>query len=631
MEIQKLEGLFRRTKSGSGYVTVYNGKTEENIPVAVSYNTDIYDGDLVSVSVSEFEEREYAQRERTANIKGKVKSMSSGKRSGMGKILKVISRAHTTVTGEYHVVEKKAYLMPDSYIPFRIPIKNCKDGLKCQSGDKIEAEISKYKAVSAMRAIPTKNFGKADTYAANYKAALSGTRHFARFTQTAEKQASGIKPVEAKNYVSKRVDLRSKTVFTFTDSVFGSSGCGFSVSKEDGGWKLGVHIADVAEYLESGTELDREAALRGRQILGSRDGSPMLPKSFINSVCSFNEKREFLAISAFADFDDMGNVTNMEFCESVVAPALDASAADVDALIYGGDSSALIPLRRKYSAVGEQINLLYELAALLRANRIQDSGVDFDRCERVFGFDTEHRIKKMSLEYKSDSALMISEIFISIGKAAADKLFYSGVPCLYTGLAEKKYDTVTGAPEDRFFLEEEEYYKEGYTRKEANVSRGTFYEKRCFGDITLECEAPSISSTPLPHYIYGADKYIEFFFPSEKYSDLTNLRAIKAYLNDQPFDVRKSALGAENEEKAGIIELNLLKTMTISYLAENHAKDFDGTVIRAQKEGLRVLLDCGAVGFIPSGETETSYIPGDRVKAKLIEADYVTGRVILTF
>ncbi|MDD4124608.1 MAG: RNB domain-containing ribonuclease, partial [Eubacteriales bacterium] len=555
MDIQKTEGVFRRTKSGHGYVTIQRGDEEENIPVAVSYNSDVYDGDTVIVSVSD------AQPVRRED--------DDLNRVKMGKILKVMERAQKTVTGEYRVSEKKPYLIPDSYIPFRIPIKQDKEAIKCRDGDKIQAEINKYKAVSAMRAIPKKNFGRADTYGANFKAAVSDTCLFTGFSQQAEKQALSIKPVEAKNFVSRRTDLRSKTIFTFTDSVFESSGCGFSVSREERGWKIGVHIADVAEYLVQGTELDAEAASRGRQILGSRDGSAMLPKSFINSVCSFNEKREFLAVSVFVDYDDMGNVTDTEFCESVIAPVLDASAADVDALISGGDSSSLIPLRRKYSAVGEQINQMYDLAALLRSKRIRNGGVDFDGCERVFGFDAEHKIRTMALKYKSDSTLMVNEIFISLGKAAAEALFYSGTSCIYTGIAEKKYDKVKGPPDDRFFMEENEYYEEGYTKKEAVVSRGTFFEKHCFETITCECETPRLALVPTPHYIYGADKYIEFFFPAEKYSDLTNLRAIKAFINEQPFDIRKAEEGTKNEEKAGLIRQSLIKIMTAGYLNDS--------------------------------------------------------------
>lgn len=613
MEIQKTEGVFYRTKSGDGYVAVKTEDGTENIPVAVSYNSDVYDGDTVSISVS------FSQGTRRFD-----------KTDKLGKIIKVVKRAKTTVIGECLLISNKLYLLPDGYIPFRIPIKHGKGILKCREGDKIEAEINKYKAVSAMRAIPVRILGKAGTYDANFKAAVSDTPHFSKFSANAERQSQGTKPVEAKNYVSKHTDLRSKPVFTFTDSVFESSGLGFSVSREEGGFKVGIHIADVAEYLPVDSDLDKEASLRGRSILNSRNGSAMLPKSFVNSVCSFNEKREFLAVSVFIEYDEMGNATDTEFCESVISPVLDASAADVDELISGGDSSALIPLRRKYSTAAEQIICMYELAALLRAKRIENGGVDFDLCERMFGFDSGHRIKTMSLKFKSDSALMVNEIFISAGRAVAEKLFYSGAGCVYAGSREMKYDYITGCPEDRFYLNETEYYKEGYTRKEAIVSRGTFFEKHCFETISVECDTPVLSFSPLFHYIYGVDKYTEFFFPAEKYSHLTNLRAIKAYINDKDFDVRKAAEGVSNEEKAGKALKALTRIMTIDFLKENSDKVFDATVIKASPDGVRVLLDCGVAGTVTLN-TESGFSAGDRVKVRLKEGDYVTGRAVFAF
>lgn len=613
MEIFKTEGVFRRTKSGHGYVETVRDGILENVPVAVSYNSDVYDGDTVLLSVSSSQP-----------------SKREDKRHNIGKIIKVINRGQTTVTGECSIFSNKLYLIPDSYIPFRIPVKQGKDILKCREGDKIEAEIGKYKAVSAMRAIPVKIFGKANTYDANFKAAISNTKHFSKFSQDAEKQAASTKPVEAKNFVSKRTDLRSKPIFTFTDSVFEGSGIGFSVSRDDGGWKVGIHVADVAEYLPADSELDREAAARGRLILGSRDGSAMLPKTFVNSVCSFNEKREFLSVTVFLDYDEMGNVTNTEFCESVISPILDASAADVDELISGGDSSALIPLRKKYSAAADQISLMYELAAVLRAKRIQRGGVDFDICEKVFGFDSSHKIKSMALKFKSDSALMVNEIFISAGQAVAEKLFYSGVGCVYEGVAEKKYDVFTGSPEDRFYLEENQYFDDSYTKKEAIVSRGTIFEKFCFEAISSQCDAPELSFAPVNHYIYAADKYAEFFFPAEKYSNLTNLRAIKAYINERNFDATKAEQGILNEEKAGYTAQTLQRIMTIGFLKENRDKLFDASVAKISADGVKILLDCGAIGVINPENVGSPLSPGDKLKVKLKEADYVTNKAVFT-
>ncbi|MFA7098984.1 MAG: RNB domain-containing ribonuclease [Eubacteriales bacterium] len=610
MDIQKKEGTFRRTKSGKAYVSITEKSGAENIPVMVTYADDVYDGDTVVV---------FSQ---TSSQKGEREDQKK-----LGKIQKVIKKATTSVTGEVFLAGKKAFLSPDSYIPFRIPIKAEKDSVKCHDGDKIQALLTKYKAVSAMRAVPVKNFGSAKSFEANFSAAIFGTRLFESFPPQAEKQALGTSPVEAKNFTSKRMDLRSKPIFTFTDSVFGGSGCGFSVDKTDGGYRLSVHVADVPEYLPAFSPLDAEAAKRGRQVLGHREGSPLFPPGFVNSVCSFGESREFLAVSTFIDYDEAGNAIHIDFAETVISPVLAAAAADVDALISGADSSALMPLRQKYSAIGEQIGILYELAGILRAKRIEKGGVDFEICERMYILSQTGTVRSSSLECKNDSSLMVSEILISVGKSAAEKLFYAGHPCVYASLAEKLYDDITGYPELMPLLKEEDLSLPGHTQKAMSVSRGTSFEKFYFEKVTLECDTPSLSVSPSPHYVFAAERHIEYFRPAQKYSNLINLRGIKAFVNDMPFDLSKFVPALSAEEKAGEVQAVLVKLYSLGCLASQIGFEHEG-VAAESSDGVKILLDCGVVCSL---DAHSNYIAGDleigsKIKVIVTEVDLSRGK-----
>lgn len=614
MEMIKYIGTFHYTKNGNAYVTVNNDGNEFNLAVIASYSEGIFEGDKVEVVTQDSARGCRVMQDKTIS---------------WGKITNVAERAYDYVIGEYNVTNRKEYVMPESYVPFRIQVKSPDDGVKCRKGDKVAAEINKYKAVSAIRVTPIVNFGAADTYGANYRALIYKTPYFQKFDQAAEKQAASSERINALNYINKRVDLRAASVFTIADSAFNCNGFGFSITKGDGEWRLGVHVIDAAEYIKPGTPIDQAAFERGRSVSGGINESPIMPRSFIDEYCTFGKSREQLAVSTFVTFDQDGNITDTEFCESVISPVLVATADDVDALVSGSDHSAVLSLRKRYMPIIEHIGNLFELAGVLRQKRLSNGGVDFDMCRRVFSADGE-KIRNIALSLDGDSSLMVAELLAACGTAAAEKMHFSGISCVYTGLSEKSYGFATGMPEDRFFLPEQDYRHPGYTKREAYAVRGTGFEKYCFADITEECMSPNLSFEPAPHYLYKSERYVEYFHPAEKYSDIINLRAIKAYLNDQVFDVNKHEKALRNEEKACELRRKLLKIMTISYLNNTKGRVLEGCAIKTAPDGMYVILDCGVWGLLnnlPEGNTVTI---GSRVRTVVENADYTTGKIILS-
>lgn len=608
MTSQKFIGTYRNVPNGYGYVTL-KGDVNENM-VVVSPFAGAFDGDTVEVSVSQSDL--------------KTKNGSSPRRC---RIMGVVERARSFIVGEYTVIDRKAYVIPDSYIPFRVQVKPVTNGIKCENGDKVAAVILKYKAISALRVEIVENFGRNDTFGANIKACLYGTSLLSPFGESVEKQISSFREPDISKMLAKRVDLRGKTVFTFADSIFGTSTFAFSLTDEDGIRSVGLHILDVDELVPRYSPLDNEAYDRGRTVRTEREGYPMFPRSFTTSYGSFIEKHASPAVSVFVSFDTDGNVMATEFCESVVDPVLMTSATDIDALFSGIDSSALLPLRQKYGSVFDLIASLYDLSGVLRRARLSKGGVDFDVTERTFGFDSDKRIRHLSLETKSDSFLMVHELLIAIGTAAAEKLHYNGVSCVFTSLSEEPYDIVTGVPSDKVLLPESDYMTPGYTKREASAVKGTGFEKYSYVGISDECSTPRLSFTPYSHFVYSSDIYIDFFHPADRYSSIVNLRAIKSYINDNALDIRQYAKSTDNEIVAGLAERRVKKLMSIGYLEENVGKTYNAVVIKHISGGFRVILDCGIMGFVPFLSVPPSL--GKTVRVTVSEADYSTGRIVL--
>ena len=611
--MQKYRGIFHFGKGGDDYVTVTESGTEYDLAVSPGGSVAAFEGDEVEI----FTQAEMKQ----------IFSPASGFKKKC-RLIGVTARARGEITGEYVISAKTAFLVPDDYIPYRVKIKESPTGIKCSHGDKVLASLNKFKSLSAMRATPLHDFGSASSYGANFRAAVYGSAHFSPFSAAAEKQASSARPHDALNYLNKRRDLRGKTVFTFSDTENCPNSYAFSVSRTDGEWELGLHVADVAEYLEPGSPLDSEAALRGKALFSDRGGSPLFPASFRNSVCGLGSERPVLAVSVLITLDPEGNVLNTDFCESVIDPVLTASACDVDALLSGADTSALMPLRRKYSAVFPSIELLYELAAVLRAARLNSGGVDIDLCDRAFVFDPEKRVTAMSLVPRSDSALMAAELLGAAGGAAAEKLYYAGAGCVYSSCSERRYNEAVGAPAERFLLESEDYFKPGYTAREAAAVRGTPAERYFAAGVSDEFSDAALSFEPKRHYLLNLPKYIRFFDPAERYSDIINLRALKAYIRETPFDVTRYEDAIRAEEAAYPLRRRLIGLFSASYAAQNRGKKLKGIVLRRTVGGMTLLLECGVTAFYASLSSDLPRV-GSTVKTEICDVDHRSGTFTL--
>ena len=556
--MHKYRGIFHSAVGGDGYVTVTKSGREYDIPVTPGAAV-AFEGDSVEI---------FTQGELSLIFApGSAYKLKC-------RITEVLERACDVVTGEYVVSEKVPFIVPDTYIPYRVRIKGDADSPKCSHGDKIKARILKYRSFSAIRANPIANFGRADTFRANFNAAVHGTGHYAPFSAAAEKQAGAARPCEALNYLNKRRDLRGKTVFTFSDTGAEQNSFAFSVSCSEGEWVLWLHVADVAECLEPGSPLDLEAARRGKALFPGRDGSPVLPAGFRRMVCDLGLERPLLAVSAFVTFDRDGNVLDTDLCESVIDPVLTASASDVSV-------------------------------------------------------DPEKQVTGVSLVPRSDSALMAAELLAAVGSACAEKMWYSGAGCVYSSLAERHYNIATGAPYDRYFLEPEKYFAPGYTALEAEKVRGKAAEHYLFARLTDESGDADLSFVPAPHYLIGSEKYMRFHDPAERYSDLINLRAIKAFVRETPFDVKRYAPALQAEMSTYALKRRLAGLFECSYAAKCGGAELKATAIKNTVGGTVVLLENGICSFIPSSDNSVPQAGVNKIRVKVKSIDYEHGRFTL--
>ncbi|MDE7395847.1 MAG: ribonuclease R [Clostridiales bacterium] len=197
---------------------------------------------------------------------------------------------------------------------------------------------------------------------------------YERFPSAVTEEAGRMPNEVTKEQIKGRKDYRDLLTVTIDgdDSRDFDDAVSLSRSK-DGYYKLGVHIADVSEYVRAGTKLDKEALKRATSVYFPDRVLPMLPVKLSNGICSLNENEDRLALSVIIYFDNMGEPVKHKIVESVIKSKARMTYTNV-AKILDGDKA----LREKYAFAVPMLEEMKVLAELLRSRRTARGNIEFD-------------------------------------------------------------------------------------------------------------------------------------------------------------------------------------------------------------------------------------------------------------
>lgn len=171
-----------------------------------------------------------------------------------------------------------------------------------------------------------------------------------------------------------RVDFRNLQTVTIDGEDAKDLDDAISISKNKDGYTLGVHIADVSNYVTENSPLDKEAKSRGTSVYLVDRVIPMLPHKLSNGICSLNEGVDRLALSCVMDIDFKGNIVGHRICESVINVDRRMSYTSVKKILVDDDAEE----KEKYSDLVDMFFLMKELSELLRSRRENRGSIDFD-------------------------------------------------------------------------------------------------------------------------------------------------------------------------------------------------------------------------------------------------------------
>jgi ribonuclease R len=458
-----------------------------------------------------------------------------------GRVIRILERAHDTIVGTlqrsrnfYYVVPDDPRFVHDIYV--RPASQNRKEDPRLQTpatvGDKVVVRLDAWESrhVNPEGEI-VEVLGPA---AAPGIDMLSIIRKFhlpGEFPKDVLDQAERVPEEIGSRQIEGREDLREEFIVTIDPDDARDFDDAIHVDKISSGWRLGVHIADVAAYVEPGTALDREARRRGNSVYLPDRVIPMLPERLSNGVCSLNPGVDRLTHSVFVRFDKNGVAKSARFARTVIRSAHRLTYKQAYAILTSPPRDQL----------GERLHTAWELASLLRRRRFEHGALDLDFPEVKVWVDKKGHPVRLERVENDESHQLIEEFMLAANEAVARELKKQAIPTIYR--VHENPDPEKLAEYREFVLSFD--YTVGDLTHRAELQRllaairGKPEEQALKVALLKSLKRARYSAQPLGHYGLSKANYLHFTSPIRRYADLVVHRALGSVWHRHLADRRK--------------------------------------------------------------------------------------------
>ncbi|MGM9625581.1 MAG: ribonuclease R [Eubacteriales bacterium] len=650
-------GTFRANAKGFGFLTPdarYAYLYEEDLFIGRDNTGGAMNGDTVMVRVTEPKR----------DSRGRTGASERGGHRTEASVIRVITRALTHVVGTLYVEPPRTrkgasryYVEPDNTKIATIVNIPAKDLGEAEPGDKVETEIIKYPKPDYPDALGrvTYVFGDAQSRAANYEVILRENRIRGAFAPEVEEaaEAEASRPLSAEG----RLDLRDKIVFTIDSAEAKDLDDAVSLEKTENGWLLGVHIADVSEYVRAGSVLDEEAFLRGTSVYFADKVVPMLPRALSNGSCSLNGGEDHYALSALITLDAGGNIVGCDLKETLIHSKVRGVYAELNDILEKGEAS---PYYEKYSIlfpdVYPEMVRLYEI--LDKKNRAKGA-LELETTEPKFILDENGLPVDIIRRERGISECMIEQFMLCANEAVASWLYEMHMPCVYRVHEEPPADKIQTFSEFAYNLglDIRSLKRKQLRPIDMQAVMNEAKEKgldRILSTVMLRSLSKAkYSGTQGIHFGLATEFYCHFTSPIRRYPDLSVHRIVKTVLRGQMNDaaVKKSEAFAERsavqstecEIRALTAERAIEDLYKVLYMQSRVGAVYDGVISSVTSFGFFVELDNTCEGLVPITSLNgyftfneknlslscgrTQYKLGQQVRVSVVKADLITRRI----
>src|SRR5438876_873085 len=440
-----------------------------------------------------------------------------------GRVIRILERAHDTIVGTlqrsrnfYYVVPDDPRFVHDIYVR---PERDQQQGTSANVGDKVVVRLDVWES----RHVNPEGeiidvLGPASAPGVDVLSIIRKYHLPAEFPKDVLDRAERISEKIDSRQLESREDLRKEFIVTIDPDDARDFDDAIQVEKTSTGWRLGVHIADVATYVEPASVLDREARRRGNSVYLPDRVIPMLPERLSNGVCSLNPGVDRLTHSVFIHFDKHGVVKSARFARSVIRSAHRLTYKQAYAILTSPPGDQL----------GERLHLAWELAALLRRKRFQHGSLDLDFPEVKVWVDKQGNPVRLERVENDESHQLIEEFMLAANEAVARELKNRAVPTIYR--VHENPDPEKLAEYREFVLSFD--YKVGDLTHRAELQRllasinGKPEEQALKIALLKSLKRARYAPQPLGHYGLAKANYLHFTSPIRRYADLVVHRAL---------------------------------------------------------------------------------------------------------
>ena len=560
-----------------------------------------------------------------------VEDSQTGKRKE-ARVVKVLSHEIQQVVGYFQKSKTFGYVLPDNqkiaqdiYIPG-------KDTMGAVTGHKVVVQITDYgtngrKPEGKIIEI----IGHINDPGVDIISIVKNYDIPTEFPEEVMKQIENIPDEVPEEDKVGRKDIRDWQTVTIDGEDAKDLDDAVTLTKEDGIYTLGVHIADVSHYVTENSPLDKEAVKRGTSVYLVDRVIPMIPHKLSNGICSLNHDVDRLALSCIMKINEKGEIIDHEIVESLINVNERMTYTAVKEIIVDKNPETM----ERYKDLVPMFELMAELSEILRERRYKRGAIDFEFPECKIKLNQGG--KPISIEpYDRNKATKIIEDFmLAANETIAEDFYWRQLPFVYRNHEEPDMEKVSqlttfinnfgySVKMSKEQIHPKELQKllkniEG-TPEEALISRITLRSMKR-AEYTPECKG---------HFGLAAKYYCHFTSPIRRYPDLLVHRLIKEFMlgKKETFatnpvsyfmeKVNKSAIQASlTERKAEVLERDCVDLKKTEYMSNFIGETFKGILSSITQYGLYIMLDNTVEGLVKYNQMTDDYYEIDELKGRV--------------
>ena len=541
-----------------------------------------------------------------------TKGATNGKKME-GEIVRIINREVNNRVGEiYHYDGKIMVSLDDKKFKKLIYLKDTPETRRLVDGDKVVVSFtSSRQDKEYINANLVRRIGHITDPGIDILSIVADHEIETEFTESyLDELAKLPTSVSEKDLVDRR-DLRDKMIFTIDGDDTKDIDDAISIEKLDNGnIKLGVHIADVSNYIKENSVLDLEARKRGTSTYLVDRVIPMFHHQISNGICSLNPDEDRLTISCEMEIDDKGKLVDYEIFPSVIHSRKQMTYKKVNEILEENK----IP--EGYEEFADTLKRMNELAHTIREERLKRGAIDFDTDEAKIIADTDGKAVDVILRDRGEGERLIEDFMVCANETVASHFFYMDLPSLYR---------VHGMPDEerleRFLnilsglgisIKADLKNMKPKVIQVIVEELKKYPEFRVLSTKLLSCMDKAIYSPEnIGHFALASKIYTHFTSPIRRYPDLMIHRMLHKYffskegICEENIEHFKEILGdiglhsSEAERNSDECERDVEEMKMAEYMEDHIGEEYEGMISGIMNFGFFVQLDNMIEGLVP--------------------------------